>query len=322
MKNEKTPSFPIDENDEMRAENPIAEFTQAQQNLATRRAYAADLRDFFRGEPTLIELSTFLELPLSELTKRLSDYEVHLRARRLKETTVNRRLATLKVFLAWAQIALPRQIVALREVGNTLSTENRAKTPKAKIGGNVFNTLALTDEMAERLLLIPDATTPRGKRDKAILILLSQKGLQRAELCALDVEDFQGEERTLHVPIKGHRVRREAMFLDDATLGSLQLHVTEEPARSPSTSPSTPLFRNATRGLGAEDRLTIDGVYHLIRFYGNALRVSNLTSRRLRHGAILRTLAAVGGDGEKAHQILPHISLDTLLRYRNSEVSK
>jgi len=52
----------------------------------------------------------------------------------------------------------------------------------------------LSAEQGKRLLLTPDCTSLRGKRDYATLAILLGCGLRRAELTALRVEDIQQRE--------------------------------------------------------------------------------------------------------------------------------
>jgi integrase len=52
----------------------------------------------------------------------------------------------------------------------------------------------LSAEQGKRLLLTPDGTSLRGKRDYATLAILLGCGLRRAELTALRVEDIQQKE--------------------------------------------------------------------------------------------------------------------------------
>ena len=52
----------------------------------------------------------------------------------------------------------------------------------------------LTSEQGKRLLLAPDCTSLRGKRDYATLAILLGCGLRRAELSALRIEDIERRE--------------------------------------------------------------------------------------------------------------------------------
>ena len=54
-------------------------------------------------------------------------------------------------------------------------------------------TPALGDHQARALLDAPDATTLKGKRDRAILATLLYHALRRDELCKLRVKDYKQE---------------------------------------------------------------------------------------------------------------------------------
>jgi integrase/recombinase XerC len=58
-----------------------------------------------------------------------------------------------------------------------------------------------------RLLEMPDATRPLGRRDRAILELFYASGLRLSELVGLDVEDVNLASRTVRVMGKGRKER-------------------------------------------------------------------------------------------------------------------
>lgn len=61
---------------------------------------------------------------------------------------------------------------------------------------------------AAELLVVPDASTPMGRRDRAVLELLYATGVRVGELCALDVDDVDDGRRLLRVWGKGAKERR------------------------------------------------------------------------------------------------------------------
>jgi site-specific recombinase XerD len=81
------------------------------------------------------------------------------------------------------------------------------KRPKADQNEGV--TPALGDDQARLLLLAPDATTLKGKRDRAILATLLYHGLRREELVRLTVKDIQSRQGVPHLRVhgKGDKVR-------------------------------------------------------------------------------------------------------------------
>ena len=82
------------------------EFLQLQISPATRRSYAAGLRDFFRrefqSEVAPETIVAFLQLPEREAIGHVIAYRGHLLEAQLSAGTVNARLAALKSFMTHA----------------------------------------------------------------------------------------------------------------------------------------------------------------------------------------------------------------------------
>lgn len=57
----------------------------------------------------------------------------------------------------------------------------------------------LTTAEVEQILSVPDVATPMGIRDRAILETLYSTGIRRAEICALNLHDLDGERGTIIV---------------------------------------------------------------------------------------------------------------------------
>lgn len=67
---------------------------------------------------------------------------------------------------------------------------------------------SLPPEQVERLLACCDRTSPTGKRDHAILLLLARLGLRGGEVVAMTLEDLDWERGELVVHGKGQRLER------------------------------------------------------------------------------------------------------------------
>jgi integrase/recombinase XerC len=147
------------------------EFLQLQLSPATRRSYAAGLRNFFRREfqasvsPETI--LAFLQLPEGSAIGHVIAYRGHLLA-----GTVNARLAALKSFVTHAA---KRKLCAFRL--------DEIKSVKAQ---TYKDTRGISIEQFQLLIDGIDRTTVMGKRDYAMLRLLWDNALRRAEVCGLD----------------------------------------------------------------------------------------------------------------------------------------
>jgi site-specific recombinase XerD len=168
---------------------------------STRRAYAADLRDFSRwlaGE----------RIPLEQIDVRvLAAYTTELgRARRgLAPTTIARRLAAVRSFLRSA-------LGPARVPDVALSPRRRRRLPDApKL------------EEVERLLRGLDGAGPLALRNQALFELAYSCGLRSAEAVGLDLGDVDFEQEAVRVRGKGGKERVVPLGEEAAHLVALWL---------------------------------------------------------------------------------------------------
>jgi integrase/recombinase XerC len=176
------------------------------------------------------------------------------------------------------------------------------------------------DEM-NRLLEMPDASSPLGRRDRAILELFYASGLRLSELVGLDMEDVNLSGRMVRVMGKGRKQRlvpfnsatAEALraYLKDRALlsGSARLqpgrdqHKTGRGARAP-------MFLNYRGG-----RLSARSVDRLVRRYVAQCGAKfGISPHALRHSFATHLLAA-GADLRAIQELLGHARLSTTQRY-------
>lgn len=138
----------------------------------TRRAYAEDLRQCAewlnaRG------VDTPADTPETELRAFAGHLSVD---RGLARTTVARKIAAIRGFFRHQQ-----RIGAMERapVGRLAAPKRPRRLPKV-----------LPEASMETLLSAPDASTPAGTRDRAILETLYGAGLRVGELVSLDIDDF------------------------------------------------------------------------------------------------------------------------------------
>jgi len=124
----------------------------------------------------------------ADLERFFAAEHAHLRA-----TTANRRLACYRGFYRWAV----REGVAATDPTARLSTARRpARFPKT-----------ISETQVEALLAAPDATTPLGMRDRAMLEMMYATGLRVSELVGLRHADVGLDEGIVRVVGKGSRER-------------------------------------------------------------------------------------------------------------------
>jgi integrase/recombinase XerD len=159
-----------------------------------------------------------------------------------------------------------------------------------------------------RLLETPDASTPVGVRDRAILELLYGSGLRISELTGLDVDDLDLEEGSLRVLGKGGKEREVPLgsFGRDAVAAYL---TRGRPALATGASRGA-LFLNARGGrLSRQSCARLLGRY--VRLAGIDRRV---TLHTLRHSFATHLLEG-GADVRVVQELLGHASVSTTQIY-------
>ncbi len=139
----------------------------------TRRAYRSDLNEFmeFAG---IVKPEQFRDITRAHVLA----WRKTLEDRSLAASTLRRKLAALSSLYEYL---CDRNAVAHNPVKGV-------KRPKVE--SQEGKTPALGDHQVRRLLNVPDATTLKGKRDRAILSVLLYHALRREELTTLKVKDF------------------------------------------------------------------------------------------------------------------------------------
>ena len=155
----------------------------------------------------------------------------------------------------------------------------------------------LAPEEVERVLATPDRSTPRGRRDYAILLLLAGLGLRASEVVSLELDDWRwrtGElvvrgkgPRVDHLPlvVDGGRALAEYLRHDRGTTTSRRVFRRLIPPRIGLTRPCAidPIVRLALSRAGVPPRRR--HVAHLFRH--------SLATRMIRHGASIPEIAEV-----------------------------
>jgi integrase/recombinase XerC len=175
------------------------------------------------------------------------------------------------------------------------------------------------DEMS-KLLEMPDASTPLGRRDRAILELFYASGLRLSELVGLGIEDVNLSSRMVRVLGKGRKER--LVPFNSSTADAIRAWLKDRAAplvaqgpKSRAKSPerraaSAPLFLNYRGG-----RLSTRSVDRLVRRYVALCGAKfGISPHALRHSFATHLLAN-GADLRAIQELLGHARLSTTQRY-------
>ncbi|HEY3093162.1 MAG TPA: tyrosine recombinase XerC [Vicinamibacterales bacterium] len=178
------------------------------------------------------------------------------------------------------------------------------------------------DEMAQ-LLEAPDASTPLGRRDRAILELFYASGIRLSELVALDLEDVDLAGRMVRVMGKGRKERivpfnpKAAAALRAWLKDRVTLRANPKSQIPSSKSQAEPLFVNARGG-----RLTGRSVQRLVSRYVRSCSTRfGISPHALRHSFATHLLQA-GADLRAIQELLGHVRLSTTQRYTHVNVAQ
>ncbi len=232
--------------------------------------------------------------------------------RGLSRASAGRRLAALRTFARY----LVRERTIAEDPTVLVGAPRKEQTLPAHLA---------TEEM-DRLLAAPDATTPAGRRDQAILELFYASGLRLSELVDLDLTDVNLSSRIVRVRGKGgkerlvpfNRTAAEAMRTMMADRGGLPAG----PARSSRGSAAHarirhPLFLNQRGG-----RLTTRSVDRIVRRYVREAAIARgISPHALRHTFATHLLQS-GADLRAIQELLGHARIGTTQRYTHLDVGR
>jgi site-specific recombinase XerD len=159
----------------------------------TLRAYEADLRDFgeFVGAKSALVAAVDRDV--------LRAYSRRLFERRLKESSVRRRLAVLKAFFQWLETEEVIALTPFHRLGITVRQPHRL--PRA-----------LTAQEMRALLRRATFEAEHGGFDRKamhfVVVVLFATGLRVGELASVGLGDVVAEEGLIQVRGKGNRERR------------------------------------------------------------------------------------------------------------------
>jgi site-specific recombinase XerD len=218
---------------------------------------------------------------------------------RYAPATVNKMLSALRGVLknAWRLGMMDaetyRRAVAVENVKSRVEPRGRAVEP---------------DELAALFTVCAEDPSPAGSRDAALLVVLYGAGLRRAELCALDLTDFDPEDCSLAVR-GGKRRTQRTVFLNPDACRFLTAWIAargEEPG---------PLFC-PVRSTGEVEisRLGGETIWYLVKRRQRAAGIAGVSPHSYRRSFITRMLEA-GVDVLTVATLAGHVQVTTTARY-------
>lgn len=276
---------------------------------ATQRAYQADLRLFFasRGSTVCPEaLAALCGLRAGDLAIVLNEYAAGLRASGLSPATINRRLSAIRSLLRLARK------FGLTEVDPSGLVDNE-KSRKYR------DTRGPSVEEVAAMLATPDRSTTTGKRDYALIVLLWENALRRAEICACNIEDFDPKRRRLTIVGKGHGGEPEPVTLTKRSVKAIEDYL-EARTNGARLDNGEPLFLNQSHSSGG--RLRGGGLYYILRRYGAAVLGRELSPHQMRHAGTTAYLNASNGDVRGAQKLTRHADVRTVMIYDDNRADR
>ncbi|BFM39403.1 tyrosine-type recombinase/integrase [Synechocystis sp. LKSZ1] len=278
----------------------LAELLQDKRSPNTRRTYAKSLRDFFQAltqqDPTPEIVGQFLQLNRFEALRLVLRYRATLVEKGLSPATINVRLAAIKSLVNYA-----------RRVGKCDYTLEEVEGLRVH---TYRDTTGIQPESFRQITAHIDGESLKGKRDLAILRLLWDNALRRAEVCTLNIEDYDSEAAQLWIKGKG-KLTKEAVRLSDKAILLIDQWLQAMGRRAK----SKPLFCTLDRATFGH-RLSGNAIYTIVRSAAETAGLSKtLSPHRIRHSAITAALEATQGDTRKVQKLSRHSNLNTLMIY-------
>ena len=234
---------------------PAAEWFANIDSANTRRAYRNDLQEFMG----FVGIAAPTDFRLVSRAHVLA-WRQSLEGRQLSGSTLRRKLAALSSLYEY-----------LCE-RNTVATNPVDGVKRPKVESFERQTRALGDVQTRQILKMPYGERLQKIRDRALLSVLFQHGLRRAEVCSLTVSSIHQRRGVPHLRVlgKGGKIRNIPLHPSTNELLLSYLGASGH-AQDKDGALFRPIRNNRT---GTVDRaLSTDGVYKIMRAYLIGLRI-------------------------------------------------
>lgn len=279
----------------------------AGRNERTLRAYQSDLQTFraFVNAPTVADaVNALLRGGQGAANGTVLRFRAHLTDANRAPASINRALSALRALLK-----LARMLGAVSwslDVPN-VPAEAYRDTRGPGVAG-VKKLLAATEKGGDALAL----------RDRAIVRVLYDLGLRRAEAASLDVADVDFARKTVAV-IGKRRTAKTLLTLPPATINALRDWLAVR-----GTEPGALFWNFDHAQKGAERRLTPHSVYRIVRGRGQSAGIK-VAPHGLRHTAITEACKAAHAAGIPLEEVMDfsrHRDVKILMIYRDRETDR
>ena len=264
-------------------------------NPNTRRAYRNDLREFM----AFVGIATPTDFRLVSRAHVLA-WRQDLERRQLAGSTLRRKLAALSSLYEY-----------LCE-RNAVTTNPVDGVKRPRVESYEGKTPALGDVQTRQLLKMPYGDRLQQIRDRALLSVLFQHGLRRAEVCSLTVSSIHQRRGVPHLRVlgKGGKIRNIPLHPGTNELLWSYLEASGH-AQDKEGALFRPIRNNRTGTI--DQSLSTDGVYKIMRAYLIGLRIDGGPH-------IARATAATnaldnGADIAKVQEWLGHADISTTRMY-------
>src|SRR5215467_1704169 len=258
----------------------------------TKRVYNLGLDEFF---------AWYAQEPRPGFTKAtVAAWRVALEARGLGAVSINVRITAVRKLAVEAAdngLLAPELATGITRVKGVASK-----------GIRLGNWLSV--QQAQKLLNAPDATTPKGLRDRAILAILFGCGLRRSEVAALTTGHIQQRDgRWCIVDLVGKHGRVRTVPMPTWVKVAIDAWTVE------AGIVTGRVFRPVHRGdQVCGEALSEKVIWQLLQGYAEAVGVKGIAPHDLRR-TCAKLCRAAGGELEQIQLLLGHASVQTTERY-------
>ena len=288
----------------------------ADQSMAAKNIVTAELYNryisFLDAAPKTIETYTkalrqlFTYFAIHGITQPAREdllaYKEDLKASGHKPTTIQSYISAARLFFTWTEQEKLYPNIAQHLKGAKLDREHKRDY--------------LTSAQVKAVLETIEKDTAKGKRDYALLTLMTTGGLRTIEIARANIEDLRtvGDSTALYIQGKGHEEKTDYVKLSEPVEKAIRNYLKTRTNRQP----EAPLFSSLSNN-SLEGRLTTRAISGIVkgRLRAAGYDSARLTAHSLRHTAVTLSLLA-GKDITEVQQFARHANITTTMIYNHA----